>query len=105
MRGLRVLSGCFDGRPGALLPMLSQRSGARPASQCQPRQERHRCDQERQHAVRNGTAQAKPSPLKASLAPGTYEITLQLAGYKPLRKSVVVEKDKPLEINETLEKQ
>ena len=53
----------------------------------------------------NGTAQAKPSPLKASLAPGTYEITLQLAGYKPLRKSVVVEKDKPLEINEILEKQ
>ena len=53
----------------------------------------------------NGTAQAKPSPLKTSLAPGTYEITLQLAGYKPLRKSVVVEKDKPLEINETLVKQ
>ena len=52
-----------------------------------------------------GAAQAKPSPFKASLAPGTYEITLQLAGYKPLRKSVVVEKDKPLEINETLEKQ
>jgi len=53
----------------------------------------------------NGAAQSTRTPLKINLAPGEYQLSLQLAGYKPLRRALKVEKSTPLEIDEVLQKQ
>lgn len=55
--------------------------------------------------ILNGRAENKSTPIKLGLDPGAYDITLQLHGYKPLRKSVTVVKNTPVELDETLEKQ
>jgi hypothetical protein len=55
--------------------------------------------------VINGVAEAQASPMKMTLEPGSYDVTLRLDGYKPLHKSVTVEKDTPLQMDEVLEKQ
>jgi predicted Ser/Thr protein kinase len=57
------------------------------------------------HVMVNGAAQSARTPLKITLAPGEYRLTLQLAGYKPLRRALKVEKSTPLEIDEVLQKQ
>jgi hypothetical protein len=56
--------------------------------------------------VINGVlAQGKISPMRLGLDPGNYDVVLQLDGYKPLHKTVTIEKGTPLELDETLEKQ
>src|ERR1051326_295224 len=56
--------------------------------------------------VINGVlAQGKTSPMRLGLDPGNYDVVLQLEGYKPLHKTVTIEKGTPLELDETLEKQ
>ncbi len=50
----------------------------------------------------NGSAQAK---RRFFLDPGSYQITLQRAGYKPLVKAITVQKGKTIEVAEKLEKQ
>ena len=57
------------------------------------------------HVMVNGAAQSSLTPLKITLAPGDYQLTLQLDGYKPLRRALKVEKSTPLEIDEVLQKQ
>jgi PEGA domain len=46
----------------------------------------------------------KPTPVSIQLDPGTYEITLEMLGYRPLRKVVVVGAGQKLEIDENLSK-
>jgi len=53
----------------------------------------------------NGVAQSTRTPLKINLAPGEYQLSLQLTGYKPLQRALKVEKSTPLEIDEVLQKQ
>lgn len=56
--------------------------------------------------VINGVlVQGKNSPMRLGLDPGSYDVVLQLSGYKPLHKTVTVEKGTSLELDETLEKQ
>ena len=50
----------------------------------------------------NGTAQAK---RRFFLEPGSYQITLQRDGYKPLVKAITVEKGKTVEVADKMEKQ
>ena len=45
------------------------------------------------------------SPAKLSVAPGTYTLTLRLAGHKPITRAVTVEKGKTLGVDETFEPQ
>jgi len=54
--------------------------------------------------VVDGTAMAKKTPSKLSLAAGDYEVELRLDGYNPVTRKVTVEKDTPITINETLTK-
>jgi serine/threonine-protein kinase len=51
-----------------------------------------------------GLAENHKTPHKYFLDPGTYQVTLQLGGYKTVKKSVTVEKGKGLGLNETLQK-
>jgi len=44
------------------------------------------------------------SPAEFLLGPGTYEVTLTLSGYKPVHKTIAVEANGRMEVNETLEK-
>ncbi|HEV2112916.1 MAG TPA: PEGA domain-containing protein, partial [Terriglobales bacterium] len=53
----------------------------------------------------DGTDQSKSTPAKLSLEPGTHTLALQRKGYKPLSKAITVEKNTPLQIDESLEKQ
>jgi len=53
----------------------------------------------------DGADQSKATPTKLSLAPGSHTLSLQLKGYKQLSKSITVEKNTPLQIDESLEKQ
>jgi hypothetical protein len=53
----------------------------------------------------DGSDQSKATPTKLSLAPGSHTLSLQLKGYKQLSKSITVEKNTPLQIDESLEKQ
>ena len=54
----------------------------------------------------NGFSAPKTTPYKLALDPGTYQITLKLDGYKPVTKSVTIEKGKTQDLPEiTLEKQ
>jgi len=46
----------------------------------------------------------KKTPSKISLAPGEYELQLRLDGYTTLSRKVIVQKDTPLTISETLKK-
>jgi PEGA domain-containing protein len=55
--------------------------------------------------VMNGYSAPKPTPCKLPLDPGTYVVTFQLAGYKPAKKSVTIEKGKTAEVDVSLEKQ
>jgi predicted Ser/Thr protein kinase len=55
--------------------------------------------------VMNGYAAPKVTPFKLPLDPGTYELTFQLNGYKPLTKKVTIEKGKSVDVDATLEKQ
>jgi hypothetical protein len=50
----------------------------------------------------NGQALKKTTPVEFFLNPGSYEISLTLEGYKPVRKIVDVEKGGKLTVDETL---
>jgi hypothetical protein len=52
----------------------------------------------------NGYSAPKPTPCKLPLDPGTYKVTFQLSGYKPMTKNVTIEKGKTVEVDVTLEK-
>jgi hypothetical protein len=52
----------------------------------------------------DGNQMGKKTPSKISLPPGDYEVELKLEGYSPVTRKVTVEKDTPLNINETLQK-
>jgi serine/threonine-protein kinase len=54
----------------------------------------------------NGYSAPKTTPYKLALDPGNYTITLKLDGYKPVTKTVTIEKGKTQDLPEiTLEKQ
>jgi len=53
----------------------------------------------------NGGGASKKSPNKFSLQAGSYQVSIVLDGYKPLTKTVTIEKGQPVQINEILEKQ
>jgi serine/threonine-protein kinase len=53
----------------------------------------------------NGRPYEKKSPTKLILDPGSYTIALQLEGYKPVQKSVLVEQGKKVPLDQKLEKQ
>lgn len=53
----------------------------------------------------DGADQSKTTPAKLSLPPGSHTLSLQLKGYKQLSKSITVEKNTPLQIDESLQKQ
>jgi serine/threonine-protein kinase len=50
----------------------------------------------------NGKELGQQTPFTLPLAPGKYDIGLALAGRQTVRKSIKVEKNKPVEIDETL---
>ena len=50
----------------------------------------------------NGKDLGQQTPFTLPLAPGKYDIALALAGHQTVRKSIKVEKDKPLDIQESL---
>ena len=50
----------------------------------------------------NGKELGQQTPFTLPLAPGKYDIGLTLAGRQTVRKSIKVEKNKPVEIDETL---
>jgi len=52
----------------------------------------------------NGTPYSKTTPAKIVLPPGEYQITFQLQDYKPLQKTLIVEKGQAIQIEETLQK-
>lgn len=52
----------------------------------------------------NGQLYSKTTPTKLALPPGEYEIILQLPGYKPLHKTLTVEKGPAIRIEETMQK-
>jgi hypothetical protein len=52
----------------------------------------------------NGRALDKQTPLEIYLDPGNYEVVVTLAGYKPLRRMISVQKDGKLAIDEALAK-
>jgi len=45
----------------------------------------------------------RTSPAEFMLGPGTYEVTLTLTGYKPVHKTITVESNGRMEVNETME--
>jgi eukaryotic-like serine/threonine-protein kinase len=53
----------------------------------------------------DGVAQAKSTPFKTQLQPGSYDVVLKLSGYKDLHQTVTVEKDVPLEMDEVMVRQ
>jgi hypothetical protein len=53
----------------------------------------------------DGADQSRATPNKLTLEPGSHTLSLQLKGYKQLNKSITVEKNTPLQIDESLEKQ
>jgi serine/threonine-protein kinase len=52
----------------------------------------------------NGQPSSKTTPAKIALPPGEYQITFQLQDYKPLQKTLIVEKGPAIQIEETLQK-
>jgi hypothetical protein len=46
----------------------------------------------------------RSSPAEFMLGPGTYEVTLTLTGYKPVHKTITVESNGRMEVNETMER-
>ncbi|MGI9102944.1 MAG: protein kinase domain-containing protein [Terriglobales bacterium] len=52
-----------------------------------------------------GNTEAGKAPGKFSVAPGTYSITLRLSGYKPVTRTIQVEKGKTYGLDEVLEKE
>jgi len=52
----------------------------------------------------NGQPYSKTTPAKIALPPGEYQITFQLQDYKPLQKTLIVEKGQAIQIEETLQK-
>jgi len=46
----------------------------------------------------------RASPAEFLLGPGTYEVTLTLTGYKPVHKTITVESNGRMEVNETMER-
>ncbi len=46
----------------------------------------------------------RASPAEFLLGPGTYEVTLTLTGYRPVRKTITVESNGRMEVNETFER-
>jgi serine/threonine protein kinase len=52
----------------------------------------------------DGNQMGKKTPSKISLPPGDYQVELKLDGYNPLTRTITVQKDTPLTINEALEK-
>ena len=53
----------------------------------------------------NGRPYEKKAPTKLILDPGSYTIALKLEGYKPAKKTVLVENGKKVPLDQTLEKQ
>jgi serine/threonine-protein kinase len=52
----------------------------------------------------NGYRYSQTTPAKIALPPGEYQITLQLGDYKPLQKTVIVEKGPTIRVEGTLQK-
>jgi serine/threonine-protein kinase len=52
----------------------------------------------------NGYRYSQTTPAKIALPPGEYQITLQLEDYKPLQKTVIVEKGATIRVEGTLQK-
>lgn len=52
----------------------------------------------------NSRMMDRSSPAEFLLGPGTYEVTLTLTGYKPVRKLITVESNGRMEVNETMER-
>lgn len=52
----------------------------------------------------NSRMMDRTSPAEFLLGPGTYEVTLTLSGYKPVHKTITVESNGRMEVNETLER-
>jgi len=50
----------------------------------------------------NGNEVGQHTPFMLPLAPGKYEIGLNMAGHQPVHKTIKVEKNKPVEIDEAL---
>lgn len=51
----------------------------------------------------NGQLAPKATPLEFALNPGGYELSIELRGYKPLKKVIVVESDTKINLDEVLE--
>ena len=52
----------------------------------------------------NSRMMDRVSPAEFLLGPGTYEVTLTLTGYKAVRKTITVESNGRMEVNETFER-
>ncbi|MGH9554461.1 MAG: PEGA domain-containing protein, partial [Terriglobales bacterium] len=50
----------------------------------------------------NGQAVKKTTPVDFFLNPGSYEITIALAGHKPVKKIITVEKGGKIVLDETI---
>ena len=55
--------------------------------------------------VISGLAETHPAPHKYFLDPGSYQVTIKLEGYKPVQRSVRIEKGQGLQLNEPLQRQ
>jgi hypothetical protein len=53
----------------------------------------------------DGVLLPRKTPTRTPMQPGTYHVTLRKEGFKPLEKTVVIQKGEPLQVDETLEKQ
>jgi len=49
--------------------------------------------------MHNGKPFPKLTPLKGPMDPGTYQVTIRLDGYKPVRKEFTIEKGKAIEVD------
>jgi len=52
----------------------------------------------------NSRMMDRTSPAEFLLGPGTYEVTLTLIGYKTVHKTITIESNGRVEVNETLER-
>ncbi len=52
----------------------------------------------------NARMMDRTSPAEFLLGPGTYNVTLSLTGYKPVHKTITVESNGRMEVNETFER-
>ena len=52
----------------------------------------------------NGTNTGRKTPARMELPAGTYNLTIFLAGYVPIQRSITIEPNKPLALNEQLVK-